>query len=190
MDRPLRADAVRNRDRLLACAEAAFAARGVDTSLEDIARDAEVGIGTLYRHFPTRDALVEAVYRRSVEDLCDRAAELLVSEPAGESLRAWLQEFVDYAARKRGMALALKSVVGPGCDLFAHTHSRISEAVGSLARAGVEAGVVRGDVDGMELLRAVSGISSTIDTPEARDAARRMVDLLMDGMGSAVRDRV
>jgi AcrR family transcriptional regulator len=186
MDRPLRADALRNRERLLICAEQAFAQRGSDTSMEEIARDAEVGIGTLYRHFPTRDALVEAVYRRSVEDLCDAAERLRIEEEPGRSLRLWLQQFVDHAAVKRGMAVALKSALGSDCGLFEHVHARITAAVNGLVGVGVEAGAVRGDVDGMELLRAVSGITSAAEEPGGRERAHRMVDLLMDGMESRV----
>jgi AcrR family transcriptional regulator len=182
VDRPLRADAMRNRDRLLCSAGEAFAAHGIDAPLDDIARGAEVGIGTLYRHFPTRSALVEAVFRRQVEELCDAADTLLRAEPPGESLRSWLQRLVEYAANKRGMGPALKSVLGPECDLFSYTHNRVRDAAASLVDAGVEAGVVRADIDPMDLLRAVSGISVTAHESGGRERAQRLVDLLMDGM--------
>jgi AcrR family transcriptional regulator len=180
--RPLRVDARRNYDRLLAEAAEAFAARGVDVPLEEIARRADVGIGTLYRHFPTRDALIEAVYRREVEVLCDAADELLADYPAGESLELWLQRFVEYVAAKRGMAAALKSVVGADSELFAESHRRISDAINRLVAAGVDAGVIRGDVEPFDLLRAVSGICLATDREDWRDHAKRLVSLLMDGM--------
>jgi AcrR family transcriptional regulator len=180
--RPLRVDARRNRDRLVAEAAAAFAERGIDVPLEEIARRSDVGIGTLYRHFPTRDALVEAVYRREVGLLCDSADELLRDCPASDALELWLQRFVEYVAAKRGMAVALKSVVGADSELFAESHRRISDAVDRLVAAGVGAGAIRSDVEPMDLLRAVSGICIATDRPDWRDHAKRLVALLMDGM--------
>jgi AcrR family transcriptional regulator len=181
--KPQRVDARRNRDRLIAEAAAAFADRGVDVPLEEIARRSDVGIGTLYRHFPTRDALIEAVYRREVELLCDAADELLRDYPAEAALDQWLQRFVEYVAAKRGMAEALKSVVGADSELFAQSHRRISDAINRLVAAGVSAGAIRSDVEPFDLLRAVSGIclaQSSLD--DWRDHAKRLVGLLMDGM--------
>jgi AcrR family transcriptional regulator len=180
--RPLRVDARRNHDRLLAEAAAAFFERGVDVPLEEIARASDVGIGTLYRHFPTRDALIEAVYRREVEVLCDSADELLRDCPPGDALELWLQRFVEYVAAKRGMAAALKSVVGADSALFAESHRRISDAINELVAAGVGAGAIRDDVEPFDLLRAVSGICLATDRDDWRDHARRLVGLLMDGM--------
>jgi AcrR family transcriptional regulator len=180
--RPLRVDARRNRDRLVAEAAAAFFERGVDVPLEEIARRSDVGIGTLYRHFATRDALIEAVYRREVELLCDAADELLRDCPASDALEAWLQRFVSYVAAKRGMAAALKSVVGADSELFATSHRRISDAITRLVAAGVGAGAIRDDVEPMDLLRAVSGICLATDRDDWRDHANRLVALLMDGM--------
>jgi AcrR family transcriptional regulator len=180
--RPLRVDARRNHDRLVAEAAAAFAERGIDVSLEEIARRSDVGIGTLYRHFPTRDALIEAVYRREVELLCESADELLRDCAGSEALEQWLLKFVEYVAAKRGMAAALKSVVGADSELFAESHRRISDAVHRLAAAGVDSGAIRGDVDPFDLLRAVSGICIASDRPDWRDHAKRLVSLLMDGM--------
>jgi AcrR family transcriptional regulator len=180
--RPMRVDARRNRDRLVEEAAAAFFDRGIDAPLEDIARRAEVGIGTLYRHFPTRDALIEAVYRREVAVLCEAADELLVESPAGEALEQWLLRFVEYVAAKRGMAAALKSVVGADSELFAESHRRISESITRLVEAGVGSGAIRDDVEPMDLLRAVSGICLATDREDWRQHARRLVALLMDGM--------
>jgi AcrR family transcriptional regulator len=180
--RPPRADARRNHDRLVAEAASAFAARGIDVPLDEIARRADVGIGTLYRHFPTRDALIEAVYRREVGLLCDSADELLRDCAASDALEQWLLQFVAYVATKRGMATALKSVVGADSELFTESHRRISDAVNGLAAAGVRSGAIRGDVEPMDLLRAVSGICIASDRPDWRDHAKRLVALLMDGM--------
>jgi AcrR family transcriptional regulator len=180
--RPLRVDARRNYDRLLAEAAAAFFERGIDVPLEEIARAAGVGIGTLYRHFPTRDALIEAVYRREVELLCDAADELLRDCPPGDALELWLQRFVEYVAAKRGMAAALKSVVGADSALFAESHRRVSDAINQLVAAGVGAGAIRDDVEPFDLLRAVSGICLATDRDDWREHAKRLVSLLMDGM--------
>jgi AcrR family transcriptional regulator len=181
--RPQRVDARRNHDRLVVEAAVCFAERGIDVPLEEIARRAGVGIGTVYRHFPTRDALVEAVYRREVELLCDAADELLTQYAASEALEQWLQRFVEYVAAKRGMAEALKSVVGADSELFAESHRRISGAINLLVAAGVEAGTLRSDVEPMDLLRGVSGICLAHNTTDDwRIQARRLVALLMDGM--------
>jgi AcrR family transcriptional regulator len=178
-----RVDARRNRDRLVAEAAAAFAERGIDVPLEEIARRSDVGIGTLYRHFPTRDALIEAVYRHEVALLCDAAEELLAQQPAEQALEEWLQRFVEYVAAKRGMAEALKSVVGHDSELFAESHRRISDAINGLVAAGVSAGAIRSDVEPMDLLRGVSGIClAHTNVEDWRVQARRLVALLMDGM--------
>ncbi len=180
--RPMRVDARRNHDRLVTEAAAAFFERGIDVPLEEIARRSDVGIGTLYRHFPTRDALIEAVYRHEVELLCESADELATECPPGEALEEWLQRFVAYVATKRGMAAALKSVVGADSELFAESHRRVTAAVTGLVDAGVRASAIRDDVEPMDLLRAVSGICLATDREDWRDHARRLVALLMDGM--------
>jgi AcrR family transcriptional regulator len=181
--RPQRVDARRNYDRLLAEAATAFADRGIDVPLEEIARRSDLGIGTLYRHFPTRDTLIEAVYRRELGLLCDSVDELLGDYPAEAALDQWLQRFVEYVAAKRGMAEALKSVVGADSALFAESHRRINEAVSRLVNAGVSAGTIRADVEPMDLLRGVSGIClAHTSLDDWRDHAKRVVALLMDGM--------
>ena len=194
--RPLRADAQRNRQALLIAAAAAFGENGVETSLEDIAQRAHVGIGTLYRNFPTRETLIEAVYRNEVELLCDGVVELQAQLPADQALAEWMQRFVAHVARKRGMAAALKaaaaandqsadgkpSTVGGKPELFVYAHERMRVAMTTLLDAGVAAGTVRADVDPMDLIRAMSGICLAIDQPGWLDQARRLVTLLMDGM--------
>jgi AcrR family transcriptional regulator len=180
-DRSLRADAVRNRERLLVAAAAAFAAGGADVPLEDIARSAGVGIGTLYRHFPTRDALVEAVYRHEVDVLCERADELLTTLPPDQALAEWLQLFVRHVATKRGMLSALKSMMGADTSLFEQSRARAAAAATKLLAAGAAAGTVRGDIQGADLLRAVGGICMSTDQ-ERSEASERLVGLLFDGL--------
>jgi AcrR family transcriptional regulator len=186
--RAQRADACRNRDRLLEVASAVFAARGVEASLEQIAKEACVGIGTLYRHYPTRDALVEAVYRHNVDLLCHGAEELQASLPPDEALAEWMQRFVLHVGAKKGLAAYLKSVVSAESDLFKSTHSRVQETVNGLVAAAADAGTIRGEVDGMDLLRALSGVCIMSDQPGAPEQGARVATLLMDGLryGAAV----
>jgi AcrR family transcriptional regulator len=147
--RPLRADAQRNRDALLEAASAAFAENGVDTSLEDVAKRAGVGIGTLYRHFPTRDALIEAAYRRGVEQLCDAADELRATHPGDEALELWMQRFVGYVATKRGLAGALKLGDGDHAELFAYVRARIGDRA-AFALDDLIAAAAEGDAAGLD----------------------------------------
>ena len=180
--RPLRADACRNRDRLIEVAATTFAERGVNASLEEVAKRAGVGIGTLYRHFPTRDALIESVYRLEVEHLCDSSIELLQTRPPDEALAEWMQRFVAYVATKRGLAMALKSMISADSDLFAYTHLRVRTAISSLVEAGISSGRIRADVDPEDLLRALSGVCMVTDQPGWQQQACRISGLLMDGL--------
>ncbi|WP_308279953.1 TetR/AcrR family transcriptional regulator [Pseudonocardia oceani] len=177
--RPMRADARRNRDRLVSAAVRAFSDGRPEVTLEAVARDAGVGIGTLYRHFPTREALVEAAYRTELARLCDAAGELLADRPPERALRAWMDRFVAYATAKRGMADALRALVASGGDPFAETRGRLLAAVASLLDAGVRAGTVRDDVEADDVLASLSGVSLA-----AGDAAQagRMLDLLAHGL--------
>src|SRR5665213_2685630 len=180
--RALRADAQRNRAALLECAGQAFAEHGSAASLDDVDKRAGVGIGTLYRHFPTRDALVEAAYRRGVEQLCDLADQLLLDEPGDRALELWMLNFVGYVATKRGLAATLKLASDTHADLFAYVHDRIRTAVGSLVASAASTGRIRGDVDGLDLIRALGGICMVSDQAGWQDQARRLVSLLMDGL--------
>lgn len=180
--KPLRADAQRNRDRLVEVAAAVFAERGIDASLEEIARRAGVGIGTLYRHFPTREHLVEVVYRREAEALCAAAGELAGKYPSDVALEQWMQRFVDYIATKRGLATSLRILLTTNSTLFSDTSGRVSQALRQLVEAAVAEGTIRGDVDASDVLHALSGIYSAPDTPQWRDRSRRLVSLLMDGL--------
>ena len=180
--KPLRADAQRNRDRLVEVAAAAFAEQGVDASLEEIARQAGVGIGTLYRHFPTREHLVEVVYRREVEALCAAADDLASYHPADMALEQWMQRFVDYIATKRGLAASLRILFNTNSAVFSDMSGRVSLALRQLVDAAVAEGSIRNDVDASDVLHALGGIYSAPDTKDWRDRSRRLVKLLMDGL--------
>ncbi|HET9050884.1 MAG TPA: helix-turn-helix domain-containing protein, partial [Candidatus Dormibacteraeota bacterium] len=158
-----RSDAVRNRERLLDAAMAAFAARGVEVPLEEIARSAGVGIGTLYRHFPTRDALIEAAYRHEVGVLAQAATDLLAAMPADEALGRWMQLFVGHVALKRGMASALRSMIGPENRLFEDSRALILAAASDLLAAAVASGTVRSDVQARDLVQAIGGVCMSVD---------------------------
>ena len=180
----MRADARRNREKLVEVAAAAFAEHGVQTSLEDIARTAGIGIGTLYRHFPTREHLVEAVYRREVDGLC-QAADVLAAERApDQALEEWLRQMVAYAATKRGMMDSLRILFDTGSEIFKDSPSRISGALERLLASASEAGLIRRDVESADILQAMSGIYSAPDTPDWKARSLRLVSLLMDGLRS------
>jgi AcrR family transcriptional regulator len=181
-DKPLRKDAQRNREKLLAAAVELFAERGTEGSLEEVAKRAGVGIGTLYRHFPTRDALVEAAYRNEVAQLRAAADELLAELPPDRALEAWVGRFVDYGTAKRGMRDALQSIAGAGSDLFAETRGQVTEAVAVLLRAGAEAGTLRADVEAEDVLRAMGAIWLVADGDDWAEDALRVLRLVMDGL--------
>jgi AcrR family transcriptional regulator len=180
--RRLRADASRNREKLVEIAAIAFAERGGNASLEEIARQAGVGIGTLYRHFPTREHLVEVVYRREVEALCAAAEELAQREVPDVALAEWMQRFVDYIAAKRGMANSLRILFDANSEVFANTSGMVALALQRLVDAAVADGSIRSDIDISDISQALSGIYSAPDTPDWRERSRRLVSLLMDGL--------
>jgi AcrR family transcriptional regulator len=181
-DKPLRKDAARNRDKLLAAAVELFAERGTEGSLEEVAKRAGVGIGTLYRHFPTRDALVEAAYRNEVAQLRAAADELLAELPPDQALEAWTRRFVEYGTAKRGMRDALQSIAGGGSDLFADTRGQVVEAVATLLEAGAEAGTLRTDVEPEDVLRAMSAIWLVAGSDDWAEDATRILRLVLDGL--------
>jgi AcrR family transcriptional regulator len=180
--RPLRADAQRNRDRLLDVAVRAFSQDGPDVTLDVIAKTAGVGIGTLYRHFPTREALIEATYRNELARLCDAVADLLDTMPPDEATRTWMDRFVDYMTTKRGMADALRAVIASGGDPYAQSRDRLIAAITSLLDAAAAAGTVRSDVEPGDVLATLGGVSLAAGEPAQRDQARRLLNLLMDGL--------
>lgn len=174
-----RADSQRNRERLLDEARAGFESIGPDISLEDIARRAEVGIGTLYRHFPTRDALVAAVYRREVEALAATVEPLLGRHPPGDALRHWMHLLVDYVATKK---LIVAALAGPTDDLYAVSGQLITGSLDTLVAVAREAGDIRPDIDAADLKRLMSGFFSGVGEPGWADSARRLLDVVMDGL--------
>jgi AcrR family transcriptional regulator len=188
-DRAQRADARRNREKLLAAAAQAFAEEGDDVALESVAARAGVGVGTLYRHFPNRDALVEAAYRHEVDAVCAAAADLLAQQPADAALRAWLDRFADYLATKRAMGNALRSAAGSDSPLFAQTRERILGALRMLLDAGGASGTLRADADPGDVLRVINGIWYLPAGPEWRPRVGRMLDLVVDGLRYGARDR-
>ncbi|MFC4588943.1 TetR/AcrR family transcriptional regulator [Sphaerisporangium corydalis] len=180
--RPLRADARRNRDRLLEVAVRAFSEEGADVTLDAIAKSAGVGIGTLYRHFPTREALIEATYRNELTRLCDAVGELLATMPPDEAVRMWMDRFVEYMTTKRGMADALRAVIASGVNPFAQSRDMLVGAITTLLDAGAAAGTVRADVEPGDVLTSLSGVSLAAGEPSQRDQAGRILDLLMDAL--------
>ncbi|WP_454854321.1 TetR/AcrR family transcriptional regulator [Rhizobium binxianense] len=178
----LRADARRNRDRLVEVAAAAFAQKGVETSLEDIARQAGVGIGTLYRHFPTREHLVEVVYRRELESLAAAAGELAEKNTPDVALEEWMRRFVGYIATKRGMSNSLRILMTSNSSLFAGSSRLLLGAFGGLLEKAAEQGMIRKDIEAMDVLHALSSIYSIPDAPDWRDRSHRLIGLLMDGL--------
>ncbi len=182
MGRAPRADACRNRDRLLEVASAAFARDGVEASLEGIARDAGVGVGTLYRHFPNRDALMEAVYRRNLDQLICDADELAATKPPVEALEEFVQRFVAYVATKKGLAAHLKTVLSADSDLFTSSQERMNNAIGKLVDAAVACGGIRTDADPQDIFRALAGVCMTSDISKSQEQPCRIARLLIDGL--------
>jgi AcrR family transcriptional regulator len=177
-----RADAVRNRERVLEAAKAVFSAGGAEASLEAVARRAQVGIGTLYRHFPTREALFEAVYRREVEQLAELAERLKSEASPANALRTWLRAIVEFVATKKGMSAALALAAHGSSELSAYTSDRLTEAVSGLLERAVAAGEIRGDIGPDDLLRAMVGMCYMQDQPGWQTSVQRLVEVFVDGL--------
>jgi len=183
-----RADSARNRQLLIDAGKAGFSEVGLNVSLEEIARRAGVGIGTLYRHFPTREAVVEAVYRREVEHLAEAVPRLLETSPPGEALHQWMHLFVNYIATKRLIAPSLAAAASRSSSLHASSVELITGAITTLVKRAVAGGDVRKDVDASDLLRALVGVSYGNPDVGWEASARRLIDILMDGLrASSVR---
>jgi AcrR family transcriptional regulator len=182
MVRKPRADAVRNRERVLEAAKAVFSAGGPDASLDAVAKQAGVGIGTLYRHFPTREALFEAVYRREVEQLGELAEQLKGEASPVEALRRWLRSNVEFVATKKGMMAALALAVNSTSDLSAYSFDRLTKAVGGLLDRAVAAGEIRADVGPEDVLRALVGMCYLHDQPGWQASVLRLMDVFVDGL--------
>jgi AcrR family transcriptional regulator len=180
-ERKPRADALRNRERILEEAKRAFTRAGGDISLEDVARQAGVGTGTLYRHFPTREALLQSVYRAEVTKLAQEERRLSDSLPALDALRSWMLLFIDYIAAKKIIAPALNSIVGGSTELFESSGAQIKDAIQSLVTRAVASGDIRADLDPLDLLRALVGVSNVASAPDWQQSAKRLVDILLLG---------
>ncbi len=178
----LRADARRNRDRLVDVAVRAFSDGGQEATLDAIAKAAGVGIGTLYRHFPTREALVDAAYQNELARLCDGVDDLLAQYAPDVAMRVWMDRFVEYMTTKRGMSDALKALIASGGDPFAQSRTRMTTAVQTLLDAGARAGTIRSDISASDLVASFGGVSMAVGDPAQREQAGRILDLLMDGL--------
>ncbi|GHF18496.1 TetR family transcriptional regulator [Streptomyces spiralis] len=186
--RPLRADVRRNREKILSAAVRVFAEEGLTAHLERIAKEAGVGSGTLYRNFPTREALIEAAYRNELTRLCDAAPDLLAAMPPREALRAWMGRFIDYATAKLGMAEALRAVVDSGVNPYAQSQELIMNALTSLLDAATAARTIRSDISATVMFAALTGVAIASGKPEEREQAERLLDLILDGLRYGIPD--
>lgn len=177
-----RADSLRNRELLLAAAKTIFAAKGPNGSLEAVARTAGVGVGTLYRHFPTRQALFEAVYRHEVEQLVDLAERLENELAPLPALRQWIRANIEFVATKKGMSAALAISVNATSDLKDYSIGRLSLAIGQLLQRAVEAGEIRDDIGAEDVLRTIVGLCYTHENSGWQGKVLRLVDVFVDGL--------
>jgi AcrR family transcriptional regulator len=180
-ERKPRSDAQRNRERILEVAKEAFTRSGANASLDEIANEAGVGPGTLYRHFSARDALLEAVYRSEVEKLAAAEQKFAETMPAVEALRAWMLLFVDYIAAKHIIAPALNAYVGGASKLYEGSRAQIQGAIDRLVKRAIESGDIRKDIVPFDLLRALIGVSNVATSADWKQSARRLVDILIAG---------
>jgi AcrR family transcriptional regulator len=176
-----RTDAQQNRERILEVAKEAFTHAGANARLDDIAKESGVGPGTLYRHFPTRDALIEAVYRTEVEKLAAAKKNFSETLPPIEALRAWMFLFVDYIATKHIIAPALNTLVGGPSKLYEGSRSQIQTAIESLVKRAIKNGEMRKDIEPFDLLRALIGVSFVTSAPDWQLSAKRLVNILISG---------
>jgi AcrR family transcriptional regulator len=177
-----RADALRNRDRVIEAARSVFSAGGPEASLEAVARTAGVGIGTLYRHFPTRESLFEAVYRREVQQLADLAERLKKEGRPVEALRQWIHSLVKFVATKKGMSTALALAISKDSDLVSYSADQLTRAIDLLLEQAIAAGEIRGDVSAEDLLRAIVGVCYAHDQPGWQKNVLRLLDIFVDGL--------
>jgi AcrR family transcriptional regulator len=177
-----RADAIRNRERVLEAAKVIFSAGGPEASLEAVARTAGVGIGTLYRHFPTRESLFEAVYRREVQQLADLAQQLKDEAKPVDALRHWMRSNVEFVATKKGMLAALALAAYKNSELYSFSFDQLTKAVGGLLDRAIAAGQVRDDISPEDLLRALIGMCYMQDQPGWQTSVLRLVDVFIDGL--------
>lgn len=180
-ERKPRADAQRNRERILEIAKREFTRLGADASLEEIARQAGVGPGTLYRHFPTRDDLIEAVYRTEVQRLAAAAEQLAETLPPLDALRAWMLLFIDHIAAKQIIAPALNTLAGGPAKLYEGSRGQIQGAFDGLVQGAIRGGHIRKDIEPLDLFRALIGAAHVSALPDWQASARRLVDILIAG---------
>ncbi|MGW0054705.1 MULTISPECIES: TetR/AcrR family transcriptional regulator [Nocardia] len=178
--RPMRADARRNYERILECAREAFAEHGPEAPLDEVARRAAVGPGTLYRHFPNRDALIEAVYRSSIEALAELAAELTETLPPLEALEQWFRAQVRFVMDKRSLAVTLKAAIDRGSQTFTLCSNLITDAATSVLQPAQDAGLIRPEIEPRDLLRLGHGIGVACET--SPDAAERLITVTLAGL--------
>jgi AcrR family transcriptional regulator len=176
-----RADATRNRERILEVAKEAFTRDGADASLDDIARRSGIGSGTLYRHFPTRDALIEAVYRSEVEKLAESEQRLASTMPPLAALRAWMLLFIDHVAGKQLIIPAMNTVAGGSIRLIEGSRSLIHAAFIRSVERAIASGDLRRETNPNDFVRALIGIFHTTALPGWEESARRLVDILITG---------
>jgi AcrR family transcriptional regulator len=176
-----RADAERNRERILEVAKEAFTRFGADASLDDIAKQAGVGPGTLYRHFPAREELLQAVYRSELEKLAAAEQKFAQTMPPIEALRAWLLLFVDGIATKQLIAPALNTLVGDPKKVFEASYAQVHEAIRALVKRAIRSGDIRKDLDPLDLLRALVGVANVATSPDWQQSAKRLVEILITG---------
>jgi AcrR family transcriptional regulator len=176
-----RTDALRNRERILKVAKDAFTRYGAEASLDEIAKQAEVGAGTLYRHFPSREELLKAVYRTEIEKLAEAQRRFAETLSPVDALRAWLLLFVEAIAAKLVIAPALKELAGDPKKIFEASYLQIQQAVRALVKRAIESGDLRRDIEPADLLRALVGVAHVADTADWQQSARRLVDILIAG---------
>jgi AcrR family transcriptional regulator len=182
ISRKPRADSVRNRERLLKAAARILGTGGADASLEAVAKRAGVGIGTLYRHFPTREALFEAVYRHEVDEVAELAEQMGQESAPVDALRQWLRAIVQLVATKKGMLAALALAADGRSDLYAYSAERLSKAIGTLLQRATKAGQIRADITPEDLLRALIGLCYSYDRPDWQEPVTRLLDVFVDGL--------
>ena len=180
-DRKPRADARRNRERILEVAKKEFTRSGANASLEEIAKKAGVGPGTLYRHFPTREELLVAVYRSKMEKLAAAERTFADTLPPVEALRAWLLLFVDAVETKQIIAPVLNTLIGDPKKVFESSYAQMHEALRALVKRAIKSGDIRKDLDPIDLLRALGGVANVATSPDWQQSAKRLVDILITG---------
>lgn len=177
----MRADARRNYERIVAVARDVFLADGVDAPLDDIVKRAGVGAGTLYRHFPTRDVLLEAVYRQEIEEIADRAYELAKEMSPQDALREWFRDLIAFHIERSGLAAALKAAIDESSETFQYCKTRLRDAAWALLEPAQAVGVVRADLEAVDLMRLSHGIGASAKFADEA-GQQRILSVVLDGL--------